>query len=101
MLRFVKDNFVDHRNSTNLSLTRGKMAEPTYFYRNCAIVFGWVFHRPCKSLRPFTFFTNIYAVFFYSPLLFFLHNQTFPVWNSLSIYMEKLFSQNIRDEDSI
>ena len=29
------------------------MAEPTYFYRNCAIVFGWVFHRLCKNLRPF------------------------------------------------
>ena len=29
------------------------MAEPTYYYRNCAIVFGWVFHRLCKNLRPF------------------------------------------------
>ena len=29
------------------------MVEPTYFYRNCAIVFGWVFHRLCKNLRPF------------------------------------------------
>ena len=28
------------------------MAEPTYFLRNCAIVFGWIFHRLCKSLRP-------------------------------------------------
>ena len=29
------------------------MAEPTYLYRNCAIVFGWAFHRLCKNLRPF------------------------------------------------
>ena len=29
------------------------MVEPNYFYRNCAIVFGWVFHRLCKNLRPF------------------------------------------------
>ena len=29
------------------------MVEPTYFYRNCAIVFSWVFHRLRKNLRPF------------------------------------------------
>ena len=29
------------------------MVEPNCFYRNCAIVFGWVFHRLCKNLRPF------------------------------------------------
>ena len=52
MYRFVKDNFEYRRNSTNLSLTRSKMAKPTYFLRNCAIVFGWVFHRLCKNLRP-------------------------------------------------
>ena len=45
MERFVKDNFVDRRNSTNLSLNRSKMSKPTYILRNCAIVFGWVFHR--------------------------------------------------------
>ena len=84
---------MDRRNSTNLSLTRSKMAEPTYFLRNCAFVFGWVFHRLCKieSLRTT----------FYAPLLFFSHNQISPVWNSLSIYMENLFSQNIHDEDRV
>ena len=34
-------------------------------------------------------------------LLLFSHNQIFPVWNSLSIYMEDLFSQNIHDEDRV
>ena len=66
------------------------MAKPNYFLRNCAIVFGWVFHRLCKNLRPFN-----------ALLLFFSHNQIFPVWNSLSIYMENLFSQNIHDEDRV
>ena len=74
------------------------MAEPTYFYRNYAIVFGWVFHRQCKNFN--VLYEYLRSVFFYAPLLFFLHNQIFPIWNSLSIYMEKLFSQNIRDEDS-
>ena len=36
------------------------MAEPTYFLRNCAIVFGWVFHRLCKNLRPFNFLYDPY-----------------------------------------
>ena len=103
MKRFVKDNFVDRRNSINLSLTRSKMAEPTHFLRNCAIVFGWVFHRLCKNLRPFNVLYESSRSTFYAPLLFFSHNviQIFPVWNSLSVYMENLFSQNICGEDSI
>ena len=78
------------------------MAEPTYFLRNCAIVFGWVFHRLCKNLRPFNnFLYESLRSTFYALLLFFSQNQIFPVWNSLSIYKENLFSQSIRDEDSI
>ena len=40
------------------------MTKPTYFLTNCAIIFGWVFHRLCKIYVPLTFFTNLYAVFF-------------------------------------
>ena len=77
------------------------MAEPTYFLRNCSIVFGWVFHRLCKNLRPFKVLYESLRSTFYALLLFFWHNQIFPVWNSPSIYIENVFSQNIRDEDSI
>ena len=56
MSRFVKDNFVDRRNSTNLRLARSKMAKPTYFLTNCAIIFGLVFHRLSKIYVPLTFF---------------------------------------------
>ena len=103
MKRFLKENFVDRRNSINLSLTWSKMAEPTNFLRNCAIVFGWVFHRLCKNLHPFNVLYESSRSTFYAPLLFFSHNviQIFPVWNFLSIYMENLFSQNICAEDSI
>ena len=34
------------------------------FLINCAIVFGWVFHRVCKIYVRLTFFTNLYTVFF-------------------------------------
>ena len=61
------------------------MAKPTYFLRNCAIVFGWVFHRLCKNLRPFNVLYESLRSTFYALLLFFSHNQ-----NSLSIYMENL-----------
>jgi len=71
------------------------MAEPTYFLRNCAFVFGWVFHRLCKNLRPFNVLYESLRSTFYA------HNQIFLVWNSLSIYMENLFSQNIHDEDRV
>ena len=64
MQRFVKDNFVDRRNSTNLPLAGSKMAKYTYFLTNCSIVFGWVFHRLCKIYVPLTFFKNLYAVLF-------------------------------------
>ena len=101
MKRFVKDNFVDRRNSINLSLTRSKTAESTYFLGNCAIVFGWVFHRLCNNLRPFNVLYESSSSTFYAPLLFFSHIQIFRVWDSLRIYMENLFSQNICDEDSI
>jgi len=77
------------------------MAEPTYFLRNCATVFGWVFHRLCKNLRPFNILYESLPRTFYVPLLFFSHHEIFPLWNSLSIYMENLFSQNNRNEDSI
>ena len=77
------------------------MAKPNYFLRNCAIVFGWVFHRLCKNLRPFNVLYESLRSTFYALLLFFSHNQIFPVWNSLSIYMENLFSQNIHDEDRV
>ena len=60
---FVKDNFFDRRNSTNLSLARSKMAKRTYFLRDCAIGFGWGFHRPCKNLCLFTLFTNFMQYF--------------------------------------
>ena len=41
------------------------MAAPTYFYRNCAIDFGWVFHRLCKNLRPFNvLYECLRSVFF-------------------------------------
>ena len=42
------------------------MAKPTYFLTNCALVFGWVFHRLSKIYVPLKFFTNLYAVFFYA-----------------------------------
>ena len=77
------------------------MAKPNYFLRNCAIFFGWVFHRLCKNLRPFNVLYESLRSTFYALLLFFSHNQIFPVWNSLSIYMENLFSQNIHDEDRV
>ena len=77
------------------------MAKPTYFLRNCAIVFGYVFHRLCKNLRPFNILYESLRSTFYALLLFFSHNQIFPVWNSLSIHMENLFSQNIHDEDRV
>jgi len=84
------------------------MAEPTYFLRNCAIIFvklcnlvAFFIYRLCKNSRPFNVLYESLRSTFYAPLLFFSHNQIFPVWNSLSIYMENLFSQNIRDEDSI
>ena len=77
------------------------MAKPTYFLRNCAIVFGCVFHRLCKNLRPFNVLYESLRSTFYALLLFFSHNQIFPFWNSLSIYMENLFSQNIHDEDRV
>ena len=82
-------------------LARGKMAKPSYFLTNCAIVFGWVFHRLCKNLRPFNVLCESLRSIFYAPLLFFSRNQIFHVWNSLSIYIDSLFSQNIRYEDSI
>ena len=62
MERFVKDNFFDRRNSTNLSLARSKMAKHTYFLRDCANGFGWVFHRLCKNLRPLSVLYELYAV---------------------------------------
>ena len=77
------------------------MAKPTYFLRNCAIVFGCVFHGPCKNLRPFNVLYESLRSTFYALLLLFSHNQVFRVWNSLSIYMEDLFSQNIDDEDKV
>ena len=77
------------------------MAKPTYFLRNCAIVFGCVFHRQCKNLRLFNVLYESLRSTFYAPLLFFSQNQIFPVWSSLSIYRDNLFSQNIRDEDGI
>ena len=77
------------------------MAEPTYFLGNCAIVFGWVFHRLCINLCPFNVLYESSRSTFYAPLLFFSHIQIFPAWNSLRVYMENLFSQNICDEDSI
>ena len=77
------------------------MAKPTYFLRNCAIVFGCVFHRLCKNLRPFNVLYESLRSTFYALLLLFSHNQIFPVRNSLSIYMEELFSQNIYDEDRV
>ena len=54
------------------------MAEPTYFLRNCTIVFCWVFHRQCKNLRLFNFLYESLSSTFYAPLLFFSHNQIFP-----------------------
>ena len=77
------------------------MAKPTYFLRNCAIVFGWVFHRLCKNLRPFNLLYESLRSTFYALLLFFSHNQIFPVWNSFSIYMENLFSKNVHDEGRV
>ena len=77
------------------------MAKPTYFLRNCAIVFGCVFHRLCKNLRLFNVLYETLRSTFYALLLLFSHNQIFPVWNSLSIYMEELFSQNIHDKDRV
>ena len=75
--RWVPLNFVDRHNSINLSLTRSKMAEPTYFLRNCALVFCWVFHRLCKNLRPFNVLYESLRNTLYAPLLFFSHNQIF------------------------
>ena len=48
-------------------------------------------------LLGLTFFTQ----YFLRAITILSHNQIFPVWSSLSIYMNNLFSQNIRDEDSI
>ena len=53
------------------------------------------FRRLCKNLRK-----SLRGIF-YVPLLFFSHDQIVPVWVSLSICMENLFSQNIHDEDSM
>ena len=40
------------------------MFNSTYFLRNCAIVFGWVFHRLCKNLRPFNvLYENVRSIF--------------------------------------
>ena len=77
------------------------MAKPTYLLRNCAIVFGWVFHRLRKNLRPFNVLYESLRSTFYALLLFFSHNQIFPVWNSLSIYMENLCSKNVYGEDRV
>ena len=68
------------------------MAEPISFLRNWAILFGWVFHRLCQNLRPFNVLYEYLRSTFYAPLQFFSHNQIFPVWNSLSIYMEKILN---------
>ena len=98
MSRFVKDNFVDRRISTNLHLSRSKMAKPTYFLTSCAIGFGWLFHRLCEIYDPLTFFTNLHAAFFYAPLLFFSRNQILRVWNSFTdvsistTYFHKIFA---------
>ena len=61
----MKDNFVDRRNSTNLRLARSKMSKskPTYFSINCAIVFGWAFHRLREIYIPLTFSMALYEVF--------------------------------------
>ena len=68
------------------------MVEPTYFYRNCAIVFGWVFHRLCKNLHPFNdVYEYLGSVFLRAIAILFA--QMFPDWNSLSIYMENLFTK--------
>ena len=71
------------------------MARPTYFLTNCTILFGWGVFIDCVKI-----YESLRGIF-YVPLLFFSHNQIFPVWVSLSICMENLFSQNIRDEDSM
>ena len=61
-----------------ISLARSKMVKSTYFLRNCAIVFGWVFHRLCKNLPPFNVLYESLRSTFWAPLLFFSHNQIFP-----------------------
>ena len=96
-----RKTFVDRRNSINLSLTRSKMAEPTYFLGNSQLFLVRFFPDYVIIYVPLMFFTNLHAVLFTAPLLFFSHIQIFRVWNSLRIYMENLFSQNISDEDSI
>ena len=77
------------------------MAKPTYFLRNCAIVFGWVFHRLCKNLRPFNVLYEYLRSVFLRVIAILFAQSDFPVWNSLSIYMENLFSQNIRDKTGL
>ena len=98
MKRFVKDNFVDRRNSINLSLTRSKAAESTYFLGNCAIVFGWVFHRLCNNLRPFNVLYESSSSTFYAPLLFFSHIQIFRACLEFSSYLhgKLIFTKYLR-----
>lgn len=98
--KFVKDNFVDHRNSTNLPLARSKMVKPTYFLTNCTIVFGSIFHRLCKIFVPITLFTNLYAVFFTRHCYSFGTIRFFP-FGILSVSKWTTYFQNIRNQDSI
>ena len=74
------------------------MAKPTYFLRNCALVFGCVFHRLCKNLRPFNVLYESLRSTFYALLLFFSHNQIFlfgillvSTWKT---YFHKIFTMN-------
>ena len=72
------------------------MVKSTYFLRNCAIVFGWVFHRLCKNLPPFIVLYESFRSTFYAPLLFFSHNQIFPfgilLVSTWKTYFHKIFA---------
>ena len=71
------------------------MAKPTYFLRNCAIVFCWVFHRLCKNLRPFNVLYESLRSTFYALLLFFLHNIRFFLFGILLVCTWKTYFQKI------
>ena len=70
------------------------MAEPTYFYRNYAIVFGWVFHRQCKNFN--VLYEYLRSVFFtrhcysFCTIRFFLYGILLvSTWKS---YFHKIFA---------
>ena len=72
------------------------MAKPTYSLTNCAIVFGWGFHRLCKIYVSNVLYESLRSIF-YAPLLFFSRNQILRLWNCLNIsistpYFQKIFA---------